>query len=779
MSSDTVGSGPAKRSRRALQAAILLAVSGTGLFAAGAAENARSAENAEPYLVVYGPEASDAEGDPDHRQTLYISLPADTAVTHFLRLYDANVGGKLESENAEGTTRFAIYGGPGAFRGPLRPAQKASAEGGITGGRLLKEADFGTGDSVRVAQEQESIADSRWITFAELHPADADRFADKLYFRLDVEGRAGASANLFDVLVSTSETGSEMARNAAIFAYEVTFRASSETRPYELRYQVPPTAKLIDIQNFDAAGGLVAIDTPFRRVEQIGSENNAWRSAEILLDRHEAGRPGAVAFLGGREAPNDLSFAVLVEHQDGRRHPLAINLPIHLVPDNLPPSAEAEITRVGCLDFSFDASLSEDPEGADLTYHWMFPDGSKAEGVRVAHRFPSPGTYLVRLEISDGAARIANGAALDLEVRVPEPPVARIAALPQVLAVGEPFRFDASPSSVGGGASLSSYSWQFDDEVAEGITAQKGFKAPGVHEVMLTVGSEPDAVCSTAQTTASVTVNAPPTAEAGENLVVAVGEHFVLDGTGSHDRDGRLISYRWNTGEKEEVWIPGRTLTHAYAHPGTYTVTLSVEDSSGAANSFAEDSLVVTVEPYRDYHPPRADAGADRSVPVGETFILDGSASQAGSSLVAYEWDFGDGTSATGKTVRHAYWRPGTYEVALTVRDGSGATAGSATDDLTVTAMARRNKAPVAEISGPKTARPGERLLFDGFGSRDPDGHLVGYEWSLGDIARSNGETALFAFDAPGTYPVRLRVVDNSGAENGSGEAEIMVTVEE
>ena len=43
-----------------------------------------------------------------------------------------------------------------------------------------------------------------------------------------------------------------------------------------------------------------------------------------------------------------------------------------------------------------------------------------------------------------------------------------------------------------------------------------------------------------------------------------------------------------------------------------------------------------------------------------------------GSSIVAYAWDFGDGSTASGVEVTKAYERPGIYDVLLTVTDSNG-----------------------------------------------------------------------------------------------------------
>lgn len=58
---------------------------------------------------------------------------------------------------------------------------------------------------------------------------------------------------------------------------------------------------------------------------------------------------------------------------------------------------------------------------------------------------------------------------------------------------------------------------------------------------------------------------------------------------------------------------------------------------------------------------------------VGESVLFDASGSFAqGSKVVSYRWDFGDGYSAEGQAVSHAYAAPGHYAVQLMVRDEAG-----------------------------------------------------------------------------------------------------------
>jgi PKD repeat protein len=60
---------------------------------------------------------------------------------------------------------------------------------------------------------------------------------------------------------------------------------------------------------------------------------------------------------------------------------------------------------------------------------------------------------------------------------------------------------------------------------------------------------------------------------------------------------------------------------------------------------------------------------------VGGNITFDASASNdSDGTIVSYEWDFGDGSTASGQVVTHTYSEPGGYSVALTVTDNDGLT---------------------------------------------------------------------------------------------------------
>lgn len=76
---------------------------------------------------------------------------------------------------------------------------------------------------------------------------------------------------------------------------------------------------------------------------------------------------------------------------------------------------------------------------------------------------------------------------------------------------------------------------------------------------------------------------------------------------------------------------------------------------------------------------------------LGDTITFDSSESE-GEEFVSWEWDFGDGSTASGPVVTHSYENRGTYTVRLTITDINGQT-GSAERDLIFEPGINKNKA--------------------------------------------------------------------------------------
>ena len=147
---------------------------------------------------------------------------------------------------------------------------------------------------------------------------------------------------------------------------------------------------------------------------------------------------------------------------------------------------------------------------------------------------------------------------------------------------------------------------------------------------------------------------------------------------------------------------------------------------------------------------------------------FDASASQPGTGAVAvtsYQWNFGDGTTASGKVVTHTYTTTGTYSGTLTVTNDRGVTA---TAPISVALNGDTSDAISGDwiISpvGPIAAQP---VLFNADGVKTTAGHqIVTYNWNFGDLDTTqptSGFLVTHTFATAGTYNVVLSVVDDLG----------------
>jgi PKD repeat protein len=160
---------------------------------------------------------------------------------------------------------------------------------------------------------------------------------------------------------------------------------------------------------------------------------------------------------------------------------------------------------------------------------------------------------------------------------------------------------------------------------------------------------------------------------------------------------------------------------------------------------------------------PVAAPGGPYSALTSTPITFDGTGSvDPDGTIVSYVWHWADGTPQTqGPDPTHAYARPGTYPVTLTVTDDDGVSATASTN------VVIGNRPPVAEAGGPYTIELGGTVAVHAGGSADPDGQVVSYRWMWADLSPdtiASDPAASHVYANPGDYQVVLTVTDDSGA---------------
>ncbi len=289
-------------------------------------------------------------------------------------------------------------------------------------------------------------------------------------------------------------------------------------------------------------------------------------------------------------------YSVRLTVDDNKGTVCSKDLSVMNVSVNTPPSAAIQGINVACTGdaVSFDATGSSDADGDNLTYTWDFGDGSDSQtGPNVTHTYNEGGVYSVRVTVNDnkGTACSVDTAAMNVSINTPPSAVLNGA---RIACTGDNISFDTTGSNDPDGDDLS-YTWDFGDgtETQSGPGATHAYSKGGVYSVKLITDDNKGTVCSTDIAVMNVRINTPPVANAGPNHVCCLDTVSDFDGSQSFDADGDELSYVWdfgdgNTGE-------GAKVNHVYSKPGTYIVSLTVNDNSGTECDSATDSFTATV----------------------------------------------------------------------------------------------------------------------------------------------------------------------------------------
>lgn len=309
-----------------------------------------------------------------------------------------------------------------------------------------------------------------------------------------------------------------------------------------------------------------------------------------------------------------------------------------------------------------------------VSYVWTFDDGDTEvtlEGDIVEYVFTEWGNRTATFTVTDGGGNEDNDL-ICISIDSGDFPVAEAGPAEMEASTDVPVHFDGTDSYDVDGE-IVGYMWEIVELDLSFTDAEFNytFSQPGIYQVELVVEdnlgllSEPDAIIVT------VTDGTCPTADAGEDIDVFIGELFTLSGMNSYDNVG-ITEYQWSCDELEEWEAFEAEVDVTIDSEGTYIFTLETRDAAGNVDT---DEVVVTVIDPNET--PVADAGFDVEIVTGDLVALNASESYDDGDIVIYAWAFEyDGETITlyGEMVEFTFDIAGTYVVTLTVEDAEGKT---------------------------------------------------------------------------------------------------------
>lgn len=214
------------------------------------------------------------------------------------------------------------------------------------------------------------------------------------------------------------------------------------------------------------------------------------------------------------------------------------------------------------------------------------------------------------------------------------------------------------------------------------------------------------------------------------------------------------LTYHWNFGNGNQSITSDARPGASYLIPGSYSVSLQVEDANGNMSSTASQSIEVFSGPQVSFALGAVNQGCS---PLTVEFL---DTSIAGSAAIAeYFWAFGDGTSSFEQNPVKTYNQEGIYDVKLILKDVNGCQG-----DFSIQNAVTVANPPEVDFEADITSTCNNNLLVQ-FTDRSSLSSLIGYSytynWNFGDGTTSTVPNPTKNYTAAGEYTVSLVITLN------------------
>lgn len=372
------------------------------------------------------------------------------------------------------------------------------------------------------------------------------------------------------------------------------------------------------------------------------------------------------------------------------------------------------------------------PNNSPITeWYWDFGDGTTSNQQHPSKSYTEPGFYTVSLRITSASGCVASRT-IARYIRVTNGVTADFNSTPAPTC-RPPFNISFTSQTSGPGTLT--YQWNFGNGTSSALENPTGvYAAAGTYNVTLTARSQFG--CSNS-ITKPITIGTTPT-------------DFTAPATTCINT---AVSFTNNSNPISSVWYFGDgtistdiNATHTFTSPGTFNVKL-VNTYSACKDSITKP-LVVTGPPAVSFTAPVTGAC---QAPLTVNF------QNTSPDAMAWQWDFGDGSSSTAENPSHTYITEGNFDVTLTITSRNGCT-----NSLTIPSFVKIRE-PIISLNNTPA---GGCIPFTYTGrttinSLEP---ITSYLWDFGNGQTSNRRDPLpVRYTVPGSYTVSLTITTLGG----------------
>ncbi len=378
-------------------------------------------------------------------------------------------------------------------------------------------------------------------------------------------------------------------------------------------------------------------------------------------------------------------------------------------------------------------------------WHWYFVDDGESTEQNPMHTFQDTAFVDVALVVSHNGCKDSLMRENYVYIRYPKPNFT--AANP--ISCSAPHAVIFNNTSQG----ATDYYWQFGDgTTSTAANPSHTYTNPGSYSVELRVYNDTNMCAdSTKQTFLIKISNLQASFNFTPPVICQFDTVYFYDSSISNFP---ISQWKWYFGDGIADFTSGDTTSHMYVDPGILNLRLTVIDSLGCTkNSILNNALTVNSLPS-----PRFSASQTRGCPPLNTQFTDLSFNQQPSTMAAWFWDFGDGSTSTLQNPSHTYTNTGNYSVTLTVTDARGC------DSTYMIENYIQLSYPIASYTSDTIVCSGDPLCF----TNSSSGTNISYVWDYGDgspTSTLSDVTHNFNTDTTTTFPVVLTVTDEYGCQ--------------
>jgi gliding motility-associated-like protein len=290
------------------------------------------------------------------------------------------------------------------------------------------------------------------------------------------------------------------------------------------------------------------------------------------------------------------------------------------------------------------------------TWQWDLGDGATSTSKTPVHRYAAKGTYRVRLIVTHDGCVDSLARYFVIADEHPD-----FDADKKEICKGEEVAFSIKNYDP---AYINNMVWHFGDGAISNTPGNSThtYNQSGWYRVSLVYTDVNGCTDSTVKTQ-YIRVNGPAATFQATQQKICIDNIASFQDLSVSDGIHPIVKWVWVYGDGKEETYTAPPFTHQYDNGGSYTVSIRVTDSKGCTDHASGAAAIIVSNPKAAF--TTADTSSCPGKPVNFSNASTGTNLQ-------YNWDFGDGNTATQMSPVHHYQQDGLYTVNLLIADPVG-----------------------------------------------------------------------------------------------------------